>query len=136
MFYISFPGGTSGQELACQCRICKRCRFSPWSGRSPGGRHGNPLQYSCLENPMDRGAWQATGHGVAKSWTQLNDLAHMHVLYSQYTAALFKVHRYRISAVSLLYSLLRRWWKMWDFVSDSHQLKAWLYAFQAVWTCL
>ena len=41
----------------------------PGSGRSPGGGHGNPLQYSCLENPMDRGACQATIHGVAKSWT-------------------------------------------------------------------
>ena len=41
----------------------------PVSGRSPGGRNGNPLQYSCLENPMDRGACQATIHGVAKSWT-------------------------------------------------------------------
>ena len=40
-------------------------------GRSPGGGHGNPLQYSCLENPMDRGAWRATVHGVTKSWTQL-----------------------------------------------------------------
>ena len=38
------------------------------SGRSPGGGHGNPLQYSCLENPMDRGAWQATVHRVIKSW--------------------------------------------------------------------
>ena len=37
-------------------------------GRSPGGGHGNPLQYSCLENPMDRGAWRATVHRVAKSW--------------------------------------------------------------------
>ena len=35
----------------------KRCRFDPWVGRSPGGGHGNPLQYSCLGNPMDRGAW-------------------------------------------------------------------------------
>ena len=41
------------------------------SGRSPGGGHGNPLWYSCLENPMDRGAWQATVLRVAKSWTQL-----------------------------------------------------------------
>ena len=41
----------------------------PGSGRSPGGGHANPLQYSCLENPMDRGAWQATVHGVRKSWT-------------------------------------------------------------------
>ena len=41
----------------------------PRSGRSPGGGHGYPLQYSCLENPMDRGAWQATVHGVAESDT-------------------------------------------------------------------
>ena len=41
------------------------------SGRSPGGGNGNPLQYSCQENPMDRGAWWATVHGVAKSQTQL-----------------------------------------------------------------
>ena len=42
----------------------------PGLGRSPGGGHGNPLQYSCLENPMDRGAWRAIVHGLAKSWTQ------------------------------------------------------------------
>ena len=41
----------------------------PGSGRSPGGGNDIPLQYSCLENPMDRGAWQATVRGVAKSWT-------------------------------------------------------------------
>ena len=40
------------------------------SGRSPGGGHGNPLQYSCLENPMDRGTWQAMVYRVAKSWTR------------------------------------------------------------------
>ena len=40
-------------------------------GRSPRGKHGNPLQYSCLENPMDRGAWQAIVHSVAKNWTRL-----------------------------------------------------------------
>ena len=45
----------------------------PGSVRSPEGGHGNPLQDSCLENPMDRGAWQATVHGVAKSQTRLND---------------------------------------------------------------
>ena len=43
----------------------------PGSGSSPGGGNGNPLQYSCLENPMDRGAWWTTGHGIAKSWAQL-----------------------------------------------------------------
>ena len=44
-------------------------------GRSPGGGHGHPLQYSCLENPMDRGAWQATVHGVAQSQTRLKWLS-------------------------------------------------------------
>ena len=48
-------------------------------GRSPGGGHGNPLQYSCLESPMDRGAWWATVHGVAKSRTRLKGLG-MHML--------------------------------------------------------
>ena len=47
----------------------------PGLGRSPGGGHGKPLAYSCLENPVDRGAWQATAHGVAKSQTRPNDLA-------------------------------------------------------------
>ena len=47
----------------------------PESPRSPGGRHGNPLQYSCLENPMDRGAWWATAHGVTKSQIQLKRLS-------------------------------------------------------------
>ena len=45
----------------------------PGLGRSPGGGNGNPLQYSCLENPMDRGAWWAIAHRIAKSWTQLSD---------------------------------------------------------------
>ena len=45
----------------------------PGLGRFPAGRHGNPLQYSYLQNPVDRGAWWATVHGVAKSWTQLKN---------------------------------------------------------------
>ena len=50
----------------------------PGSERSLGGGHGNPSQYSCLENPMDRGAWPATVHRVTKSWTQLKQLS-MHI---------------------------------------------------------
>ena len=45
----------------------------PGLGRSPGGRNDTPLQSSCLENPMDRGVWQATTHGVANSWTRLSN---------------------------------------------------------------
>ena len=67
-----FPGGTNGKEPACQCRRWKSHGFHPWVKEGmAGGGHGNPLQYSCLENPMDRGACRATVLGVAKSWTQL-----------------------------------------------------------------
>ena len=54
------------------------CRGRVGKGRSPGEGNGNPPQYSCLENPMDRGAWQATVHGVAKSQTWLIDWTHTH----------------------------------------------------------
>ena len=56
-----FLGGASGKECAWQYR-----RDLPGSRRSPGGGHSNPLQYSCLENPMDRGAWQAAVHRLTK----------------------------------------------------------------------
>ena len=54
---LGFPGGASGKEPTCQCRRQKRCGSISRLGRSPGGRHSNPVQYSCLENPMNRGAW-------------------------------------------------------------------------------
>ena len=66
-----FLGGTSGEEAVCQCRRCKRLGFNPWGGKIPGEGCGNPLQYSYLENPMGRGAWQATVQRVAQSQTQL-----------------------------------------------------------------
>ena len=67
-----FPGGANGKESAYQCRRCKRHRLNPWVGKIPRGGNGNPLQYACLENPMDRGAWRATVHTVPQSWTQLS----------------------------------------------------------------
>ena len=66
----------SGKESACQAGDLVSI---PALGRSPGGEHGNPLQYSCLEKPMDRGAWWATVHGVTKSRTGLKWLSmHSH----------------------------------------------------------
>ena len=63
---MMFPSGTSGKEPTCQCRLDVRDTGSiPGLGRSPGGGHNNPLQYSCLENPMDREAWQAAVLRVA-----------------------------------------------------------------------
>ena len=68
-----FPGGASDKESICQGRRCKKPGFDPWVRKSPGIGNGNPLQYSCLENFMGRGAWWSTVHGVAKSQTeQLN----------------------------------------------------------------
>jgi len=55
--------------LASAGDVRERHGLIPGSGRSPGGGHGNPLQYSCLEKPMDRGSWWATIRRVAKSWT-------------------------------------------------------------------
>jgi len=61
-----FLPGSDGKESACNERDPG---LIPGLGRSPGGGHGNPLQYSCLENPMDRGACRATVRGVTQSWT-------------------------------------------------------------------
>ena len=67
---MGFPGGSEVKASACNAGDLGSI---PGSGRSPGGGNGNPLQYSCLENPMDRGTWQATVHGIAKSRTRLSD---------------------------------------------------------------
>ena len=71
--FQSFPGGANGKEPACQCRRCER-GFDPGCRKAPGGGHGNPLQYACLESPVDREAWRATVHSVAQCETQ-SDLA-------------------------------------------------------------
>ena len=67
---MGFPGGSAGKESTCNAGDLGSV---PGSGRSSGGGHGKPLQYSCLENPMDRGAWRAAVRGVSKSQTQLSD---------------------------------------------------------------
>ena len=64
-YYLGFPGGSEGKASPCNVGDPG---WIPGLGRSPGEENGTPLQYSCLENPMDRGPWQAAVHGVAKSW--------------------------------------------------------------------
>ena len=66
------PGHTVVKDPPAKAGDTGEVGSIPGSGKSPGGGNGNPLQYSCLENPMDRGAWQATVHGVAKSQTRLS----------------------------------------------------------------
>ena len=67
---LGFPGDSDSKESACNTADLG---CIPGSQRQPGGENGSPLQYSCLENSMDRGAWQAPVHGVAKSHMQLSN---------------------------------------------------------------
>ena len=84
-----FPGGLAVKESACNAGATGEMGSIPGLGRCPGGGHGNPLQYSCLENPIDRGAWWAIVHRVTKSWTWLKGLS-------------MRVHIYKSSTL---------WWK-------------------------
>ena len=74
----SFPGGTSGKEPTCHCRRHKRHRFSPWVRKTPWRGHGNPLQCSCRENPMGRGAWWLQSMGSQRVGRGWSDLARTH----------------------------------------------------------
>ena len=85
-----FPGGSDGKEPTCNVGDLGSI---PGLGRSPAGGHGNPLQYSCLENPMDRGAWRATVHGVTKEsdTTERLNTRHSDCVYSR-LKCLFHLH--------------------------------------------
>ena len=72
---LDFPGVSVAKNLPANAANAGDVGSIPGSGRSPGGGHGNPLQYSCLENPMNRGACQATVHGVTKNWTILEQFS-------------------------------------------------------------
>ena len=69
-YICGLPGGSVAKEFTCNAADPG---LIPGWGKSPGEGHGNPRLYSCLENPMDRGAWWATVHGVTKSWTRFSD---------------------------------------------------------------
>ena len=76
--YLGFSDDSAGEESACNVGDTGDVSSTPGSGRSPGGGNGNPLQYSCLKNPMNRGASQAMVQRVAKRWTQLSTHTHTH----------------------------------------------------------
>ena len=79
LFFSGFPGGTEVKNLPVNEGYTRDTGLISRLRRSPGGGNGNPLQYSCLENPMDRGAWGATDYVDTKSWTQLSIYAHIFV---------------------------------------------------------
>ena len=75
-----FPGGSRVKESACQLRRCRRLGFDPWAGNIPWRRKWQPTLVLLLMNPMDRGAWWATVHGVSKNQTWLSNWTHTHFL--------------------------------------------------------
>ena len=86
MVYLGFPG--SSEVKASACNVGDPGSI-PGLERSPGEGNGNPLQYSCLENPMDGGAWWATVHRVTKSRTRLSDFNHLLFLGSRVCLKVF-----------------------------------------------
>ena len=100
-----FPGGLDGKASACNARDPDSI---PGSGRSPGEGNSNPLQYSCLENPMDTGAWWATVHGVTKSRTRLSDFpwswSRIPMLFSQYRICSHNVTKCVLSFFNLQFT--------------------------------
>ena len=73
------PSWLSGKESTCSAGATRDMDSIPGSGRSPGGGYGNPLHYSCLKNPRDKGSWLTTVHTVAKGWTRVKQLS-LHAL--------------------------------------------------------
>ena len=73
VYLVGFPEGSAGEEFACNAGDTGDMSLIPGLGRFPGKANGNPLQYSCLKNPMDERAWWATVYGVAKSQTRLSN---------------------------------------------------------------
>ena len=97
--YSPIPGCASGEKSTCQCRKCKRWDSIPGSETFLGVGNGNPLQYSCLANPMDRGALWATVHGVAKKWTWLST-------HREWGTVLLELHKITTECVGICYVLL------------------------------
>ena len=106
MIIMGFPGSSDSKASAYNVGDLGSI---PGSGRSPGEGNGNPLQYSCLENPMDQGAWWATVHGVAKNQTRLSDFTSLHFTPLHFTSLHFtSLHHFLLSLKSKLLSITEK----------------------------
>ena len=103
-----FPGGSDGQESTCNVG---NLGSIPRLGRSPGEGNGSPPQYSCLENPMDRGAWWVTVHEVTKSWTQLSDF---HFLTHPQREAVAHLGSVSLNCLKRAKAVVERWCHSWN----------------------
>ena len=114
--FKGFPGGSDSKESASNARDPGSI---PGSGRSPGGGHGNPLQYSCLENPVDRGAWRATVLGVTKSQTRLSN-SHTHTHTIELTLIHPACEHWPFFVIKIAILIL---WHKWELASWGHNIK-------------
>ena len=105
-----FLGGSDGREFTCNAGDLSSI---PGLGKSPGEGNGYPLQYSCLGNPKDRGAWWATVHGVTKSLTQLSKHTHTH------THTHTQTHTYRLE-MYYYFSYLSEWYIKAHYLKIHH----------------
>ena len=146
---MGFPGGSAVKNQPANADV-RDAGSIPGLGRSPAGGHSNPLQYSCLENPMDRGAWQATVHRVAQSWTRLKRLSmaqiyertwitmpQMRVLWRYRSATIFSLCYYDCTPwvelqVSRRGPNLFSWWWLWRKQNSIMNCKSWLLSFLSV----
>ena len=117
--FRDFPGGPVIKNLPANAGDTGDESSIPGLGRSPGGGHGHPLQYSCLEDPTDRGAWWATVHRVTKSRTQLKQLsieqdstAHPFMDKSYYMSSLRDIKFYQFCAFYLFGPCFSLWWEL------------------------
>ena len=127
--YQGFPGGSVVKNLSASAGDTRDAGLIPGLGRSPGGGNGNPLQYFCLENSMDRGAWWAAVHGVVKSWTRLSNFSftfHFHASEKE-MATHSSVLAWRIPGTGAWWAAIRgvaqsRTWLTWLSSSSSRSI--------------
>ena len=121
-------GSASGKEPACQCKRCLRPGSIPGSGRTPGVGQGNPLQYSCLQNSTDKGAWSGTIHRVSKSQILKWHSIHTHTWNKSNVVVVYSLH----CLIWLANILLRIFWiyvheKYWSIIFLSCDVFTWFY---------
>ena len=90
-WFYGLPRWRSGKGSICQYRRCKKHRFEPWVGKIPWGRKCNPLQYSCLKNSRDRGAWRTIVHGATEGTAWLSNHTHTDCIIAQVEKTALKI---------------------------------------------
>ena len=108
---LGFPGGAVVKNLPANAGEERESRLDPWLGRSPRGGNGNPFQYSCLGNPMDKEAWWATqSMGSQKSWTQVSTHAHSNLQCLHLSILPFLPSLFALWVLTIMHAQLKGWW--------------------------